>query len=61
VSNKKTNPEYERFDRTMTELLKVPHELIKAKLDAEKVAKEKRKPKTSAHAGGPHVPRPAFA
>ena len=38
--------EYENFDRTMRELLKVSHSEIKAKLDAEKSAKgKKRKPK----------------
>jgi hypothetical protein len=36
--------EYKNFDRTMRELMKVPHSEIKAKLDAEKKAK-KRKPK----------------
>ena len=47
---KKKNPAYENFDRTMTELLKVPHSEIKAKLDAEKAAKakkSKRKQKTN--------------
>jgi hypothetical protein len=42
----KTNPDYEKFDRLMDQLLKVPHSEIKAKLDAEKKAKTtKRKPK----------------
>jgi hypothetical protein len=42
--------EYEKFDRAMDSILKVPHSEIKAKLDAEKAAKaeKKRKPKTSA-------------
>jgi hypothetical protein len=42
--------EFDNFDRTMQELLKVPHSEIKAKLDAEKAEKQKqkRKPKTSA-------------
>jgi hypothetical protein len=40
----KKNREYENFERTMTELLKVPHSEIKAKLDAEKKSK-KHKPK----------------
>jgi hypothetical protein len=38
--------EFENFDRTMRELMKVSHSEIKAKLDAEKSAKEhKRKSK----------------
>ena len=39
----KKNKEYENFERTMTELLKVPHSEIKAKLDAEKAAKKRKK------------------
>ena len=35
---KKTN-EYDKFSELMTELIKVPHSEIKAKLDAEKRAK----------------------
>lgn len=42
----KTSDEYRKFDNTMEQLLKVPHSEIKAKLDAEKAAKtKKRKPK----------------
>ena len=41
----KANSEFNNFDRTMRELIKVPHSEIKAKLDAEKRAKEKRKTK----------------
>jgi hypothetical protein len=40
--------EFERFDRTMRQLMKVPHEEIKAALDAEKAAKKRKK-----KAGGP--------
>jgi hypothetical protein len=40
----KKNDEFENFDRTMRQLIKVPHSVIKAKLDAEKKAKG-RKPK----------------
>jgi hypothetical protein len=42
--------EFQNFDTTMGQLLKVPHSEIKAKLDAEKAEKKgkKRKPKTSA-------------
>lgn len=40
------NREYDKFDSTMRALIAVPHSEIKAKLDAEKRAKEKkRKPK----------------
>jgi hypothetical protein len=35
--------EFERFDRTMKELIKVPHSVIKAKLDEEKAAKRLKK------------------
>jgi len=41
----KQSSEYEKFDNAMTELLKVPHSEIKAKLDAEKAAKTKKKRK----------------
>lgn len=37
--------EFEKFDSTMRKLISVPHSEIKAKLDAEKRAKEKRKAK----------------
>lgn len=40
--------EYERFDRTMRQLLRVPHSEIKAKLDAEKTAKKRKPKRTSA-------------
>jgi hypothetical protein len=47
----KTN-DYENFDRTMRELMKVPHSEIKAKLKAEKRAKtKKRKPKKVSASG----------
>jgi len=39
--------EFEKFDRTMRELLKVPHSEIKEKLDAEKQAKKRKKSKKS--------------
>jgi hypothetical protein len=38
---------FENFDRTMRELLKVPHSEIKAKLEAEKKAKKRKKAKQS--------------
>jgi hypothetical protein len=39
----KKDSEYERFDSTMRDLMKVSHTEIKAKLDAEKKAKAKKK------------------
>jgi hypothetical protein len=35
--------EFENFDRTMRELIKVPHDEIKAKLEAERSSKRKSK------------------
>lgn len=46
----KKSGQYEKFDRTMRDLLKVPHSEIKAKLDAEK-AEKKRKPKKTSASG----------
>jgi len=44
--------EFSNFDRTMRELIKVPHSEIKAALDAEKAAKKKkRKAKTPSASG----------
>jgi hypothetical protein len=37
--------EFDNFDRTMRQLIAVPHSEIKAKLEAEKRAKQKRKAK----------------
>ena len=39
--------EYDTFEHTMRELMKVPHSEVKAKLDAEKKAKERKKSKKS--------------
>jgi hypothetical protein len=36
--------EYDRFTATIDKLMKVPHSILKAKLDAEKRAKEEKKP-----------------
>jgi hypothetical protein len=43
--NKANDPstEFENFDRTMRQLMSVPHSDIKAALDAEKAAKAKKK------------------
>ena len=35
--------EFSKFDETMKKLMKVPHSEIKAKLDAEKKAKKRKK------------------
>jgi hypothetical protein len=43
----KASAEYDKFSRTMGELLKVPHGEIKAKLDAEKTAKKRKKARKS--------------
>ena len=46
---KRANEEFQRFDQAMQRLIQVPHEAIKAKLDAEKDGKQKkRKSKTPA-------------
>jgi hypothetical protein len=42
---KKEN-EFDNFDRTMRDLMSVPHDEIKAALDAEKTEKQKKKRKT---------------
>ena len=51
MSKRISSTEYEKFDSTMRELIKIPHSVIKAKLDAEKRVKQRRtqrKPRTSA-------------
>jgi hypothetical protein len=37
------NTEFDNFDRTMRDLMSVPHDEIKAALDAEKLAKKRKK------------------
>lgn len=44
----KGKTEFERFNNVMRGLLSVPHSEIKAKLDAEKKAKKRKKVKSSA-------------
>jgi len=39
------NSEFDNFDRTMRELMKVPHSEIKAKLDEEKKSKKRKRRK----------------
>jgi hypothetical protein len=43
----KKDNEYEKFDRAVRVLLKVPHAEIKAKLEEEKAAKKRKKSKKS--------------
>jgi len=43
----KNNEEYERFENFVKGILKVPHSEIKAKLDAEKRAKKRKKARNS--------------
>ena len=54
MSKMKENQEYDRFDKTMRNLMKVSHDDIRAKLEAEKAAKNKKrkakKPSASDHA-----------
>ena len=45
MTQPKTSQEYQNFDQTMRELMTVPHTEIKAKLDAEKKAKKRKKEK----------------
>jgi hypothetical protein len=51
-----SNTQFENFDRTMRQLMSVPHSDIKAALDAEKADKQKKKkrkakkPSASGHA-----------
>lgn len=47
MSKKTTSSEYRDFDRTMRELIKIPHRVIKERLDAEKQAKKQKKLKVS--------------
>jgi hypothetical protein len=43
----KKESEYAKFDRAMRELIKIPHSEIRAKLDAEKKAKKRKKARKS--------------
>jgi hypothetical protein len=49
------NNEFENFDRTMHDLIRVPHEDIKAALDAEKAEKQKKKRKAKKPAASGRV------
>jgi hypothetical protein len=46
------NKEFENFDNTMKQLISVPHAEIKAKLDAEKAAKTKKRKAKELSASG---------
>ena len=50
TSQNKTS-EFDKFDYAITELLKVRHSEIKAKLDAEKAAKKRKKSEKSSASG----------
>lgn len=41
MTKNRSNPEFKNFDDTMRKLVSVPHDAIKAALDAEKAAKRK--------------------
>ena len=43
--------QYKKFDRLLRDLVKVPHSEIKAKLDAEKAAKKRKKARQSSALG----------
>jgi hypothetical protein len=47
----KTKTEYNNFTNLVDNVLKVPHSEIKAKLDAEKKAKKRKKSKISSASG----------
>jgi hypothetical protein len=47
VTRVKNSKEYKKFEQLVGDLLAVPHADIKAKLDAEKAAKKRKKSKKS--------------
>lgn len=47
----KTQTEYDAFENLSRAILKVPHDEIKSKLDAEKQAKKRKKSKKSSALG----------
>jgi len=50
----KNNDEFDNFDRTMRELMKVPHSEIQAELEAEKAAKARKKRKVKEPSASDH-------
>lgn len=55
-SAKNVEGDFGKFKTFMRQLVAVPHSEIKAKLDAEKARKQKRKAKTSASSRASHGP-----
>jgi hypothetical protein len=56
-SRMKKSNEYKNFETTLSRLLNVPHSKVKAKLDAEKKAKEWKKAKKAKKARKPSASR----
>ena len=54
---KKNSNEFDNFDRTMRDLMSVPHDEIKAALDAEKADKQKKKRKAKKPSASGHADR----
>ncbi len=52
IGSMKNNTEFENFNNMMDKLLKVPHSEIKAKLDAEKAARAKKRKSKKTSASG---------
>lgn len=48
---KKPRSEFEKFQRVMGDILKVPHSEIRAQLDAEKAEKKRKKARRSSASG----------
>jgi hypothetical protein len=46
-SNSKQQDQYMAFENALKQVIQVPHSEIKARLEAEKIAKIKKRPKTS--------------
>jgi hypothetical protein len=49
-SEKKPNPEWQRFESAMRQIVSVPHSTIQAHLDAEKKAKRLKRTRKSRYA-----------
>ncbi len=57
VRAKKPNPEWDRFQSAMKQIVSVPHSEIKAHLDAEKEAKKLKRTRKSKYAAFRQVNR----
>ena len=55
MTAKENADEFQRFDSTMRNLMKVPHSEIKANLDAEKAEKARRPKKRGRPVGSTHA------